>query len=360
MKEVFAEILKVYSQREKAALCTIVSSKGSLPMSKKAKMLVKEDGTFIGTVGGGCLEADVWAEAREVMVHSKPRLQHFILTEKHAGEEGLNCGGNVEIFTETVHFGVMEKVFEGIRHLYETRGKGLLATIVTGKSGTEGNKLLVTDAGIKIGSLGDSELDEKIYLNNDIGITENLLKIVVLNHQGIKTRVFLESIWPDPQLFLFGGGHISKAIAQIAATVGFGITVVDDRPAFANLERFSEADKVVVGNFDNVFDKLTIDEASYLVAVTRGHQWDQPVIEQAVRSKAAYIGMIGSRRKIAIMWKKLEAKGVSRQLLDQIHAPIGIDIQADTPEEIAVSIIGELIKFRRSGGKPTHLLPSDS
>ena len=161
-------------------------------------------------------------------------------------------------------------------------------------------------------------------------------------------------------MFLFGGGHISKAIAQIAATVGFGITVVDDRPAFANLERFSEADKVVVGNFDNVFDKLTIDEASYLVAVTRGHQWDQPVIEQAVRSKAAYIGMIGSRRKIAIMWKKLAAKGVSRQLLDQIHAPIGIDIQADTPEEIAVSIIGELIKFRRSGGKPTHLLPSDS
>jgi len=358
MKEVFDEILEILSRGEQAALSTIVSSKGSLPMSKKAKMLVKRDGTFTGTVGGGCLEADVWAEAREVMQQSSPRLQHFILTEKHAGDEGLNCGGNVEIFTESIKTGPMLEVFEGIRQLHDARGRGLLATLVSGKSGSEGSKMLVTESGKTIGSLGDFKLDEHVKKDSDIEITENLLRVIVLDHNGEEVRIFLESIWPSPQLFLFGGGHVSKAIAQIATTVGFKIIVVDDRPAFANYERFPEAAEVVVDGFDQVVSKLRIDGSSYLVAVTRGHQWDQPVIEQAVWTDAAYIGMIGSRRKIALMWKKLEEKGIPRHLLDQVHAPIGVNIQADNPEEIAVSIMAELIKFRRSGGKPAHFLTS--
>lgn len=357
MKEVFDEILEIMSRGDQAALSTIVSSKGSLPMSKKAKMLVKHDGTFTGTVGGGCLEADVWAEAREVMAQSSPRLQHFILTEKHAGDEGLNCGGNVEIFTESIKAGPMLEVFEGIRRLHEGRGIGLLATLVSGKKGLEGNKMLVTESGETIGTLGDLTLDEQIKANSDVEITENLLRVIELDHEGEEIRIFLESIWPPPQLFLFGGGHVSKAIAQIAVTVGFKIIVVDDRPAFANHERFPEADEVVVDVFSEVVSKLHIDGSSYLVAVTRGHQWDQPVIEQAVWTDAAYIGMIGSRRKIALMWKNLEGKGIPRHLLDQVHAPIGVDIQADNPEEIAVSIMAELIKFRRSGGKPAHFLP---
>ena len=356
MKEVFDEIVEVLSRGEKAALSTIVSSKGSLPMSKKAKMLVKRDGTFTGTVGGGCLEADVWAEAREVMAQASPRLQRFILTEKHAGDEGLNCGGNVEIFTEPVKAGPMQEVFEAVRHLHQTRGIGLLATLVSGPAGTEGGKLLITAGGETVGSLGDPVLDDRIRLDTDIEISENLLRVVTLEHEGAQTRVFMESIWPAPQLFLFGGGHVAKAIARLADTVGFRIIVVDDRPSFANHDRFPEADEVVVDAFDEVVGKLPIDGSSYLVAVTRGHQWDQPVIEQAVWTDAAYIGMIGSRRKIALMWKNLEEKGVPRHLLNQVHAPIGKEIGADTPEEIAVSILSELIEFRRSGGKPAHLL----
>ncbi len=356
MKEVFDEVLEVLSRGEQAALSTIVSSKGSLPMSKKAKMLVKRDGTFTGTVGGGCLEADVWSEAREVMERSLPRLQHFILTEKHAGDEGLNCGGNVEIFTEPINAGPMQEVFEAISRLHDSRGVGLLATLVSGQSGTEGSKLLITESGETIGTLGDPALDDRVRLDSDIEITENLLRVVNMDHEGAEIRVFMESIWPAPQLFLFGGGHVARAIARIADSVGFRIIVVDDRPAFANHERFPEADSVVVDAFDEVVGKLPIDGSSYLIAVTRGHQWDQPVIEQAVWTDAAYIGMIGSRRKIALMWKNLEGKGVPRHLLDQVHAPIGVEIQADTPEEIAVSIMAELIEFRRSGGKPAHLL----
>jgi xanthine dehydrogenase accessory factor len=183
---------------------------------------------------------------------------------------------------------------------------------------------------------------------------EDVLKVISLEHQGEECRIFIEAILPAPQLFLFGGGHVSKAIARIARTVGFRIVVIDDRPSFANKDRFPEADEVVVDAFEGVVEKLPVDPSSYLIAVTRGHQWDQTVIEQAVWTNARYIGMIGSRRKIALMWKKLEEKGIPRHLLERVHAPIGLDIHADTPEEIAVSVAAQLIQVRRAGGKPAH------
>lgn len=356
MKEVFNEIVQVLSRGEKAALSTIVSSKGSLPMSKKAKMLVKQDGTFVGTVGGGCLEADVWAEARQVMEQGVSTLQRFILTEEHAGDEGLNCGGNVEIFTEPVQDDGMREVFEAVKHLHDTRGSALLATLVTGDQEKLGQKMLVTESEQVIGTLGDPELDHRVQQEMGSVIHEDLLKVFTVDHHEMEVRVFVEAIRPAPQLILFGGGHVSKAIAQIAKSVGFRIVIIDDRPAFANQDRFPEADECIVDEFDGIVKKLPIDRSSYLVAVTRGHQWDQPIIEQAVWTDAGYIGMIGSRRKIALMWKKLEEKGIPRPLLDQVHAPIGLDIQADTPEEIAVSVVAELIQARRSGGKPAHML----
>lgn len=360
MKDVFNEIVQVIARGEKAALSTIVSSKGSLPMSKKAKMLVKQDGTLVGTVGGGCLEADVWSEARQVMEQGVSTLQHFILTEKHAGDEGLNCGGNVEIFTEPVQAGEMQAVFAAVKQLHDTRGSGLLATLVTGDSEIRGHKMLVSESGEVVGTLGDSELDQRIRQEMDTVLHEDLLKVFTLDHQGAEVRVFVEAIRPAPQLIIFGGGHVSKAISQMAKTVGFRIVIVDDRPAFSNAERFPEADECIVAEFDTVVSQLPIDRSSYLIAVTRGHQWDQPIIEQAVWTEAGYIGMIGSRRKIALMWKKLEEKGIPRQLLEQVHAPIGIDIHADTPEEIAVSVVAELIKVRRSGGKPAHMLVQEA
>lgn len=354
MEAVFREIMNVLKRGETAALSTIVSSKGSLPMSKKAKMLVKQDGTFVGTVGGGCLEADVWAEAREVMHSGVPSLQKFILTEKHAGEEGLNCGGNVEIFTEPVCPGALNAIFGHVLRLQESRDTAALATLVTGGAEAAGKKLLVTSSGETFGTLGDPELDERVKNGADAVIRDDLLKVLSVERGDQPVRVFVEAIIPDPKLFLFGGGHVSKAIARIARTVGFRIVIIDDRPAFANAERFPEADEIVVDEFDGVVGKLPIDESSYLVAVTRGHQWDQPIIEQAVWTNAKYIGMIGSRRKVAIMWKKLEDQGVPRHLLERVHAPIGLDIHADTPEEIAVSIVGQLIQTRRARGKPAH------
>jgi len=147
---------------------------------------------------------------------------------------------------------------------------------------------------------------------------------------------------------------VSYAIAQIAHTVGFRIVVIDDRPMFANRERFPMASETLTLDMDTAFEHLAIDELSYIVAVTRGHQHDKPIIRQAVKTKAGYVGMIGSRRKTALMWKDLEAEGIDRRFLETVHAPIGLDIGADTPEEIAVSVVSELIQVRRQKGKPVH------
>ena len=349
MDDVFKEVMNVLTRGERAALSTIVSSKGSLPMSKKAKMLVKQDGKILGTVGGGCLEADVWVEAKRVMEEEKPSLQTFILTEKHAGESGLNCGGNVEIFTEPILPGWSNEVFESIVKLRAEDKQVVLATLV---SGGRAQKMLVDRDGVVIGSLGDPSLDNLIIQEVEEIIQEDLLRVFTIDRE----RIFVEAILPEPTLFLFGGGHVSKTIARIARMVGFRLIVIDDRPAFANFERFPEADEVIVDDFRTIVGKLPIDESSYLVSVTRGHQYDEPVIEQAVWTKAKYIGMIGSRRKIVLMWKRLEERGIPRRLLDAVHAPIGLDINADTPEEIAVSVVAELIKVRREKGKPGHVV----
>ena len=352
-QDVFQEALTLISQGEKAALSTIVSSKGSLPMSKKAKMLVRPDGVIIGTVGGGCLEADVWAEARHVMETEAPTLQKFILTEKHAGENGLNCGGNVEIFTEPLLPGRADDMLDEIALVSKARGSAVLATLVSGGDQV-GAKLLVHPDGRTVGSLGNdlAEACVREEVAAFEAIPESLLKVIKIGTEPIV--VFLESICPEPTLFLFGGGHVSFAIAQIAHSVGFRIVVIDDRPMFANKERFPMASETLTLEMETAFDHLIIDDLSYVVAVTRGHQHDKPVIEQAIDTQAAYIGMIGSRRKIALMWKEFEVKGIPREKLDAVHAPIGLDIGADTPEEIAVSIVSELIRVRRSQGKPIH------
>ncbi len=351
---VFTEALSLVQQGKTAALSTIVSSKGSLPMSKKAKMLVRPDGKIVGTVGGGCLEADVWAEARHVMETGIPSLQKFILTEKHAGENGLNCGGNVEVFTEPLLPGVADEMLSAIVKVHAARTSAVLATRVLGGAFQNlPNKLLVYPDGRTLGSLGFAGADACVLeeVKGLEAIPEQFLKVIDWSEGDRAFQIFLESICPEPTLYLFGGGHVSLAIAQIAQMVGFRIVVIDDRPAFANKERFPMASETLTLDMETAFEHLEIDDLSYVVAVTRGHQHDKPVVAQAVKTAAAYIGMIGSRRKIALMWRQLEAEGIPREVLNRVHAPIGLDIGADTPEEIAVSIVSELICMRRLQGQ---------
>jgi xanthine dehydrogenase accessory factor len=208
-------------------------------------------------------------------------------------------------------------------------------------------KALIDHTGRAIGSLlHDPGLLDSIRSETDQVLRENRSRISIIRGRGKRIEVLLEPIISDPKVFVFGGGHISVCLAPLIKTVGFRLVVADDRPTFANRDRFPQADDVVVDRFEGLLERLAIQDHDYLVIVTRGHLHDLVVLEQALRTNATYIGMIGSRRKTRLLYEELVKRGVPRIRLERVHAPIGLEIGAETPEEIAVSILAELIQVR--------------
>jgi xanthine dehydrogenase accessory factor len=254
--DVYDELHRLRRLGQKAALATIVQVRGSIPSFESAKLLVREDGSMVGTIGGGCVEAEFWNAAREVIATGKPRHMSFNLGQDAAYDNGLICGGQLD--------------------------------------------------------------------------------------------VFVEPVIPAPGAFIFGAGHISKSLSKIAVMAGFNSTVIDDREAFANAERFPEADAIFSGEYEEVFPKLDIRETSYLIIVTRGHRDDMRVLRWASGTPARYIAMIGSRRKVINVVKELEKEGIPRGSMERIFAPMGFDIGAVSPEEIAISVVAEMIAVRRN------------
>jgi xanthine dehydrogenase accessory factor len=351
IEDVFQAAIDILAAGGSAAMSTIISSKGSLPMSEKSKMLVTPEGKIIGTVGGGCLEADVWTEARQVMEKGKSNIQQFVLTEKYAGESGLNCGGVVEILTEPLPEAGGE-IFRTVLHLKDNGRRGTMATILTDhpRYPDGRRKLLLCDDGQIVGALGDAALEAFVAERGwDILQGENFAVVDYTTADGDAIQLFMEPILPTPTVYVFGGGHVSFFVVRAAKLAGFKVKVIDDRPAFANKERFPQADETIVMEFDEVREAFDFGQDDYVVLVTRGHQHDQQILEQIYDCDARYLGMIGSKSKISKMWKRLQAKGIDAKYLDRVHAPIGLNIGADSPEEISISIVAELILERRMG-----------
>jgi xanthine dehydrogenase accessory factor len=253
--DIYEEIVKLRKAGCRGAVATIVSARGSIPSFKTAKMLVRDDGSIVGTIGGGCVEAEVWQAAREVMENEKPRTLTFDLNQNPKYDTGLVCGGTLEIF--------------------------------------------------------------------------------------------IEPILPPALLYIFGAGHVALNLYKVAENAGFDVTIVDDREAFAHRDRFPAAKEVIAEDFDKAMARLMPSESSSIVIVTRGHHDDMRVLRWAVQTQARYIGMIGSKRKTIAVFRELTKEGIPAQLFERVHAPIGLDIGAVTPEEIAVAITAELIAVRR-------------
>jgi xanthine dehydrogenase accessory factor len=258
--DIYEEIVKLRQEGRRGTVATIVSAQGSIPSFKTAKMLVRDDGSICGTIGGGCVEADVWQAAREVMESEKPRTLSFNLNQNPKYDTGLICGGTLDIF--------------------------------------------------------------------------------------------LEPILPAANLYIFGAGHVAVNLYKTATNCGFDVTVIDDRETFANRERFPEAKDVIAEDFDGAMARMCPDNSSYMVIVTRGHRDDMRVLRWAVQTPARYIGMIGSKRKTIAVFRELLKEGLSESAFDRVHSPVGLDIGAVTPEEIAVSITAELIALRRHAERP--------
>jgi xanthine dehydrogenase accessory factor len=254
--DIYAEVVRLRKLGQKCAVATIVEVNGSIPSYESAKMLVREDGSLVGTIGGGCVEADVWAAAREVIETEQPKHLTFNLGQDAAYDNGLICGGQLNIF--------------------------------------------------------------------------------------------VEAVIPQPSAFIFGAGHISKSLSKVANLAGFATVVIDDREAFANRERFPEAEEVHAGEYEEVFSRLEVNSSAYIVIVTRGHKDDMRVLRWALSTPARYISMIGSKRKVISVMKELvEKENIPREAFDRLHAPMGLEIGAISPEEIAVSVVAEMIAVRR-------------
>jgi len=264
-------------------------------------------------------------------------------------EGGLICGGNINIFLEPLREGFLN-IYQEAARIKQKGGSAILVTLISLDGAFpkgEGSKALMKTSGEKIGFLsGGLELERKILGEGEKSLKERKPKILVSSDEGIKTEILLEPVFSEPTVYLFGGGHVSEQVAPLAKRVHFKVVVIDDREMFANQERFPEADEVIVSEFEKCFDQLNIDDSSYIVIVTRGHLYDGFVLEQAVKSDARYIGMIGSKKKIRTLYQNLMQKGMTKETLGRVHAPIGIDINSETPEEIAVSIVAQLIKVR--------------
>jgi xanthine dehydrogenase accessory factor len=351
MEDIYSEIIKGLEKKEKLALATLITRVGSAPRAVGAKYLVKGDGTSLGSIGGGCVEAEVWQEAQQITGKGGGKVLHFNLTSEQLAEGGLICGGNIDIFIEPLREEFLN-IYQEVKKVKQKGGSALLATLISVEGDFpkgEGSKVLMKASGEKVGSLlGGAEVEKRILKESDGLFKEKRPKVLILSSENRKMEMLLEPIFSEPTIYLFGGGHISEQVAPLAKKVHFKVVVIDDREMFANQNRFPDADEVIVSEFERCFDNLNIDETSYLVIVTRGHLYDGFVLEQALKTKACYIGMIGSKKKIRTLYQNLTEKGIAKETFERVHAPIGIHINSETPEEIAVSIVAELIN-QRSG-----------
>jgi len=352
MEDVYTKALELLGKREFSVLATIIKLTGSGPRGAGTKFLILKDGSYVGTIGGGLLEARVLEAAKKVFATRSPMSLSLNLMGKDVAETDMICGGDVDIFLEPLSPENQDQI-QGFRRTLDIQkrgGAGLLVTVVNVDRWQKDRvpRLFILPGAEPIGYLpGMKAVEEELAKNMPRWLKQREPRLVVSRDDlGGSVGLFVEPILSDPVLYIFGGGHVSAQIIPLASKVGFKVEVIDDRPEFADPKKFPDAAKVHQFAFEGVLAKIPVDESSYLVIVTRGHIHDKTVLEQCLRTKAKYIGMIGSRRKKAMIYEKLLEEGFTKSDLDRVHAPIGLDIGAETPEEIAVSIVAELIQVR--------------
>ncbi|MDY7036934.1 MAG: XdhC/CoxI family protein [Thermodesulfobacteriota bacterium] len=352
MENIYTKIIKLFEQNRFSVLATLIKQAGSTPRGIGTKFLILEDGSFVGTIGGGRLESQVLGEAEKIFTTNSPVRLKFSLRGEDVADTDMLCGGDVEVFLEPVSPGNLNhlNIFKKVMEISRRGGAGILATVVNDNLWQGGDipKIFLEQGGMRVGSLGDiRELEDSLLREMDNIL--NSRQPGIMNYhdeEGNDLELFLEPVMCEPVLFIFGGGHVSTQIVPLACLVGFKVVVIDDRPEFADPGKFPGAFEVNNYPFEDVMDKFDINESSYIVIVTRGHIHDKAVLAQSLKTDAGYIGMIGSRRKRDIIYEKLLEEGFAQDDLGRVHSPIGIHIGAETPEEIAISILAELIQVR--------------
>lgn len=348
MTDFFSRLLQLLQVHRTCVIARIVRQAGSAPRGTGTRCIILPDGSIEGTIGGGLLEYRVIEAARGVFKDGRALLLPFRLNGGELAASDMLCGGEVDVYLEAVDAGNRASlaVFEAACRAIESGRRGRLATLIApGKTAAAASGRLYLDAdGSRVGELGaECEPDRP-----SLGQLEAAPAPALVNIDGIDAPLFIEAVELADILYIFGAGHVSTCIAPLARSVGFQVVVIDDRADFASRERFPSADAVRVLPFREAFAGLVITATSYIVIVTRGHQHDGEVLRNALLKSNGYIGMIGSRRKRDTLYAALREEGYAQAQLDRVHCPVGLAIGAETPEEIAVSIVGELIEVRRA------------
>ena len=355
MTQFFSQVAEALKTKQACVVARIIRHTGSAPRETGTRCLILEEGGLQGTIGGGLLEFKVLAAARRVLAEGRSLLLPFRLSgEELAGTEML-CGGEVDVYLDPIHPDnrTAIAVFEAAGAAAARGVPGRMVTLVcTGVSAREESvRAFVAADGSWVGNLKSVRDPERSALQHRLEVTRPSL--IAAQIAGSDVQLFIEPVDLPDILYLFGAGHISTCIAPLARSVGFRIVVIDDREAFADRCRFPAADDIRVTPFHRAFADIRITPSSYVVIVTRGHRHDGDVLRQALLKTHGYIGMIGSRRKRDTLYRAMMAEGFKPPELERVHCPIGLEIGAQTPEEIAVSIVGELISVRgkrRAGG----------
>ena len=357
MSEFFEQIDRLRHLEGRAALATLVSTRGTTPRKEGAQMWVGEGGRILGSVTiGGCVDAQVMAEAEDVLADSRPRLLELSLGDEDAWEIGLTCGGTIEVFLEPVALGAPAEG-AGALPLYETLrehvGRGRAGALVTRMDPPEaGAKLLVLDDGRRLGTLGAPALDAAAEPAAREGFATGASRTLALG-PGEGVRCFLEVHVPPPTLLVVGAGHVAMPLVTLARTLGFRTVVVDGRPRLATRERFPDADELVVGIPSEVTRRVPLLASSAVVLVAHDYKYDLPVLRHVLATPAGYVGMLGSRRRGEAILKLLREQGIPEAQLDRLRVPIGLDLGARTVAEIALAILAEIVAARYGGsGRP--------
>jgi xanthine dehydrogenase accessory factor len=348
-RQIYKKAVQLLEADQNIALVTVISAAGSTPGKVGYKMLLwGKNAQTLGTVGGGFVEAQMINAAKDILPKTLSRLCSFNLDGMPEGQKPI-CGGSIELLVETFDENSLP-LFKDLATADNPPNAALISIISPEKPP---KKILLKNVGHPDAFTDLNFSPETIKSVKQIVATQQTTKTALPDG----TQIFVEPLSQQPKLFIFGAGHLACHISNYAKSVNFRVTVWDDRPEFANKDRFPDADNIIVDNYENVFDQLDTNDNSYIVIVTKGHKSDQTVLEKALKTSAKYIGMIGSRKKTSAILQTLKESNVPQQALNRIYSPIGISIGALTPEEIALSIVAELLKIRRLGRtpRPNHM-----
>ncbi|MCY2964417.1 MAG: XdhC family protein [Planctomycetota bacterium] len=347
MRKILESLAETLRAGQSAAYTALVETRGSTPQKAGATMLVYPDGSQIGTLGGGCVEAEVKRRALRLLDEGETDLLTFQLDDNYGWDDGLICGGRMKLLVDPVRPGQDLAYFETLNHLLAAGTPVTEAVVLEGErsgGGHPGDRFLLDDAGQVLAARAKLGLPTTAVQH----LRPSRSRPRPYVESGISYLPFLRRC----RLIIVGAGHVGQKVAQLASEVDFDVWVVDDREEYCNSGRFPEAKRLIVGPVDTVLSGLEIDHNSYCLIVTRGHNHDEEALYHLAETDASYVGMIGSKRKIRLIFDDLVAEGISLEALKRVHAPLGFDIGSQTVPEIAVSIVAELVAHRNLGGIP--------